>query len=84
MGKSALPPAARIAEGKSVSYHCPDFFLEVLPRANQLSLLLPLNFSDLHEPPTIAADATERQFIVNAKHEGGVMLCIKALVLRFL
>jgi predicted transport protein len=68
-----------MAEGKSVSYHCPYFFLEVLPRKNRLTLLLPINYSDLQDAPSIAADATEWQFIVHAKHSGGVLLRIKTL-----
>ena len=68
-----------MTEGKSISYHCPYFFLEVLPRKNRLTLLLPLSYSDLQQPPGIAADATEWQFIVHAKHSGGVLLRIKTI-----
>ena len=68
-----------MAEGKSVSYYCPYFFLEVLPRKNKLTLLLPLNYSDLQDAPSIAADATAWQFIVNAKHSGGVLLRINTV-----
>lgn len=68
-----------MVEGKSVSYHAPYFFLEVLPRKNRLTLLLPLNYSELQEAPSIAADATAWEFIVHAKHSGGVLLRIKSI-----
>ncbi len=36
-----------VAESKSVSYHGPVFFLEVLPRKHRLTLLLPLDFNEV-------------------------------------
>jgi len=33
------------------SYHAPDFLLEVLPRRNRLTLILPLEFSEMQSPP---------------------------------
>jgi predicted transport protein len=64
-------------ETKTVSYHGPDFFLEVLPRKHRLTLLLPLDFNEIEDPHGIASDATEWKFFFYAKHEGGVSIRVK-------
>jgi predicted transport protein len=66
-----------IAEPKSVSYHAPEFFLEVLPRRYSLTLLLALDFNEIDDPSGLAQDATQREFFVNARHEGGVSLRVR-------
>ncbi|MCK1433504.1 hypothetical protein [Bradyrhizobium sp. 87] len=66
-----------LAEAKSISYHAPNFFLEVLPRRYRLSLLLGLDFDELEDPHSIAQDATRWKFLVNASHEGGVLLNVR-------
>ena len=66
-----------MAESKSVSFHAPNFFLEVLPRKHRLTLLLPLDFSEIDDPTGIAEDATEWKFFFYAKYEGGVSIKIK-------
>jgi predicted transport protein len=71
-----LGPVIEIVHGTSVSYHAPDFFLEVLPRRNRLTLILPLEFSELQSPPSFAGDRSEWKFIVNAQHSGGVLLSV--------
>jgi predicted transport protein len=68
------PSILELAEPKSVSYHGPAFFLEVLPRKQRLSLLLPLDHAEIDDPHGLAHDANEWKFLVNAKHEGGVVL----------
>lgn len=70
------PNILELAETKSVSYHGPGFFLEVLPRKQRLSLLLPLDHAEIEDPHNLASDATEWKFLVNAKYEGGVLLRI--------
>ncbi len=61
-----------IAEPRSVSYHGPEFFLEVLPRTNRLVLLLDLEFNEADDPHGIAKDASQRAFFVHAQHNGDV------------
>ena len=61
-----------LAEQKSVIYHGPAFFLEVLPRKNRITLFLDLDFNEVDDPLNIANDASEYKFLVNAVHEGGV------------
>jgi predicted transport protein len=63
-----------LAEPKSVSYHDPGFFLEVLPRRYTLTLLLSLDFNEVDDPSGIAQDATQWKFFIHARHEGGVSL----------
>lgn len=66
-----------IAEKKSVSYHCPTFFMEVLPRKRRINLLLALDFNEIDDPHGIARDATQKKFFANAQHDGGVNIPIK-------
>jgi predicted transport protein len=65
-----------LAEHYSVSYHGLRFFLEVLPRRYKLTLLLALDFNEVDDPSGLAEDATEKQFYVNARYEGGVKVSI--------
>jgi uncharacterized protein with ParB-like and HNH nuclease domain/predicted transport protein len=66
-----------LAEQKSVSYHGPAFFLEILPRKNRITLLLDLDFNEVDDPLDIARDASEFKFLVNAVYEGGVLISIR-------
>jgi predicted transport protein len=68
-----------LAEKKSISYHAPNFFLEVLPRRYRVGLLLALDFDELDDPLGIAQDATQWKFLVNASHEGGVLLHVSSI-----
>ncbi len=61
-----------LAEKKSVSYHSPTFFMEVLPRKNRVNLLLALDFNEIEDPHGIAKDTSERKFFFYAQYEGGV------------
>lgn len=65
-----------LAEQKSVSYHGPGFFLEVLPRKNRITLLLDLDFNEVDDPEDITRDASEYKFLVNAVYAGGVLISI--------
>jgi predicted transport protein len=66
-----------LADLNSVSYHGPEFFLEVLPRRYSLTLLLALDFNEVDDPSGRAQDAAQRTFFINARHEGGVSLSIR-------
>ena len=63
-----------LAEPHSVSYHGPEFFLEVLPRNNRINLLLALDFNEAQDPRGVAKDTSQRKFFVNAQYEGGVYI----------
>ena len=47
-----------LAEQKSVSYHGPAFFLEVLPRTDRIGLLLALDCNDGVDPSGMAEDTS--------------------------
>ena len=65
-----------LAESRSVSYHGPAFFLEVLPRKNRINLLLALDFNEAEDPNGIAKDSSQRKFFVHAQYESGVNIPI--------
>jgi predicted transport protein len=67
-----------MAEAKSVSYHDPHFFVEILPRARKVTLLLAMNFDEVDDPSGITQDATEKKFIVHARYEGGVSVNVSS------
>jgi predicted transport protein len=58
---------------RSVIYRVFNFFVEVIPRKQKLSLLLNLDFSDCDDPSGRARDATEFAFIIGAREVGGVL-----------
>lgn len=72
------PDVIEIAEPASVSYHGPDFFLEVIPRASRLTLLMPLEFHEIEDPADVANDAREWKFVTKARHDGGVLVPIRS------
>ena len=57
--RSIDPEIIELAESKSVSYHGPAFFLEVLPRKDHINLLVPLDFNEVVDASGIAEDATQ-------------------------
>ncbi len=65
-----------LAELNSISYHGPEFFLEILPRRYSLTLLLGMDFNEIEDPSGRAQDATQQNFFIHARHEGGVSLNI--------
>ncbi|HYL32000.1 MAG TPA: DUF262 and DUF1524 domain-containing protein [Stellaceae bacterium] len=66
-----------LVEPNSISYHGPAFFLEVLPRAHRLTLLLALDFSEADDPSDIVMDASKKKFFMHAKHDGGVAMNVR-------
>jgi predicted transport protein len=71
------PDISEIGEQKSVSYHSPDFFLEVLPRQHQIILILPIELNEVEDPFGIAKDTSERAFFANARYDGGISILIR-------
>ena len=67
-----------LAEAKSVSYHGPSFFAEVLPRKHNLTILLHLDFNEIDDPSGIAQDATQWKFFFHAIYEGGVLVTVSS------
>lgn len=63
---------------RSVIYRVFDFFIEIIPRKQRLSLLLNLDFADCEDPSGNARDATEYAFIIGATESGGVIITLEA------
>jgi predicted transport protein len=51
----------------------------VLPRRYRISLLLALDFDEIDDPLGLAQDASQWKFLVNARHEGGVLLNLSSI-----
>jgi predicted transport protein len=65
-----------LAEANSVSFHAASFFLEVIPRASGLTLLLDLDFNEVVDTSGIAQDASQWKYFKSAAHGGGVTIAI--------
>jgi predicted transport protein len=63
----------------SISYHTPEFLLEAIPRARRITLILPIDFAVIVDPPDIAGDATDWKFFVNAQYSGGTYISLRSL-----
>jgi len=61
---------------RTVVYRVFDFFVEVIPRKQRLTLLLNLDFADCDDPTGKSRDATESAFIISASEAGGVLYSI--------
>lgn len=70
----AFPDVIEMAESRSVSYHDAEFFLEVIPRKRSLGLLVALDFHEVQDPDGFAEDATGYTYVMNASHQGGVVV----------
>ncbi len=64
---------------RSVIYRVFDFFVEIIPRKQRLSLLLNLDFADCEDPSGKARDATEFAFIIGAMEAGGVLYALESV-----
>jgi hypothetical protein len=91
----ALGDIIEKGETRSISYHADgngrgEFFLEVLPRKDYLTLLLDIDYDEVSPLSDSVNDATEQKFFVYAKYSGGscinfwqeedlkeVMLCVR-------
>jgi uncharacterized protein with ParB-like and HNH nuclease domain/predicted transport protein len=65
-----------IFRAKSVTYRVFDYFVELIPRKQYLTLLFNIDFEDCDDPSQLARDASNKAFIVNASEQGGVLLPI--------
>ncbi|MEI4234827.1 DUF262 domain-containing protein [Roseovarius sp. D22-M7] len=73
----AFPDVIEAAEHKSVSYHDPEFFLEVIPRKHGLVLVVDLDFNEVEANDGLAEDASDRSFVMYASHQGGVLVHLR-------
>ncbi len=75
--RTAFPDAIEMAETRSISYHDPEFFLEVIPRKRGLSLLIAIDYNEVEGPDGIAHDTSDYTFVVNATYQGGVLINLR-------
>jgi predicted transport protein len=57
---------------KTATYRTLEFFLEVIPRKNRLTLLLNLDAEECQPLPENAWDTTQNEFVIYATEDGGV------------
>ncbi len=77
--QAAFPDMIEAAEHKSVSYHDPEFFLEVIPRKRGLVLVVDLDFNEVETEDGLAEDASDWTFVMYASHRGGVLINLRNL-----
>jgi predicted transport protein len=75
--RTAFPEVIEMAEGKSVSYHDPDFFLEVIPRKRGLGLLVAIDYNEVDGADDTVRDTSNYTFVVNANYQGGVLILLR-------
>ncbi|MCY0152516.1 DUF262 domain-containing protein [Hoeflea alexandrii] len=75
--RAAFPDAIEMAETRSISYHDPEFFLEVIPRKRGLGLLIAIDYNEVGELEGAAQDTSDYTFIVNASYQGGVLINVR-------
>lgn len=72
-----FPEVIEMAEKKSVSYHDPEFFVELIPRANGLSVLIGIDYNEVEGPEETVRDTTNYSFVTNASYQGGVLINLR-------
>jgi uncharacterized protein with ParB-like and HNH nuclease domain/predicted transport protein len=62
---------------KSVTYRVYEFFAEIIPKKQRLSLILNLDFDECDDPTQRAVDVTDFAFIIHASENGGVLFRVE-------
>lgn len=75
--KSDFPEMIEMPETRSVSYHDPEFFLEVIPRKRGLGLLIGIDYNEVDSPDDTVRDTANYSFVMNASHQGGVLVNLR-------
>jgi len=74
---TAFPEVIEMAEKKSVSYHDPEFFVELIPRAHGVGVLIGLDYNEVDSPDDLVQDTSTYNFVVNSNYPGGVLMNLK-------
>ena len=72
-----FPEVIEMAEKKSVSYHDPEFFVELIPRAQGVGVLVGIDYNEVDSPDDLVQDTTAQTFVVNATYSGGVLINVR-------
>jgi predicted transport protein len=75
--RADFPEVIEMAETKTVSYHDPEFFLEVIPRKRGLSLLIGIDYNEVDGPDETVRDTANYSFVTNASYQGGVVINLR-------
>ena len=62
----------KILAKKNVTYHVYEYFVQIIPRANRLTVVLNLDFEEVSDQSSFCRDASRRSFIMYASVKGGV------------
>lgn len=71
---TAFPKVIEMMEKRSTSYHDPEFFVELIPRANRLGVLIGLDYNEVENPDELVQDSGTYNFVVNSNYPGGVLI----------
>lgn len=74
---TAFPEVIEMAEKKSISYHDPEFFVELIPRAHGVGILIGLDYNEVENPDDLVKDTSTYTFVVNSNYPGGVLINVK-------
>lgn len=61
---------------KNITYHVYDYFVQVIPRVDRLTLVLNLEFEETGDDTGFSRNAADRRFFINASVWGGVFMQI--------
>lgn len=75
--RTDFPEVIEMPETKSVSYHAPDFFLEVIPRKRGLGLLIGIDYNEVDGPNETVQDTANYTFVMHATYQGGVLINVR-------
>ena len=62
---------------KNITYYTDEYFLQIIPKANRLLVILNIDFDEVDDDTGYCRDATKKAFIINSTEKGGVFLLIK-------
>lgn len=72
--RADFPEVIEMPETRSVSYHDPEFFLEVIPRKRGLGLLVGIDYNEVEGSDETVRDTANYSFVMNASYQGGVLI----------
>lgn len=75
---AAFPELVELPGSRSVSYHDPRFFLEIIPRKSSLGLVIDLDFSASAEISDLMQDTENWTFIMYSEYSGGTYCSVES------
>jgi predicted transport protein len=75
--RTDFPEVIEMPETRSVSYHDPEFFLEVIPRKRGLGLLVGIDYNEVEGADETVRDTANYSFVMHASYQGGVLIKLR-------